>query len=230
MGPEPLLSVIIPVYNEKESLEAVIEAVRNAPFSKEITVVDDGSTDGTAGVLSKILERYPDIVLVRHEANCGKGEAVRTAIGRVRGELVIIQDADLEYDPADYEKLIKAFEDPNIQVVYGSRFLSGKQITDPFQYFANRVITALGNWLFHSRLTDLETCYKMFRRDLLKSFDLRSSGFEIEVELTASSLKAGVAIAEVPIRYRGRNYQQGKKITWWDGVIALIMLLRHKFF
>ena len=180
-------------------------------------------------IKKELLSRYSDICYFRHEKNQGKGAAIQTAIRNLRGDLAIIQDADLEYDPKDYPALMKCFENPSTQVVYGSRFLSGRRVTNSIHYGVNRLITAFGNMLFGSKLTDLETCYKMFRSKTLKSLGVVSNGFEIEAEITSKVLKAKIQIVEVPISYRGRNYQQGKKITWADGFKALWALIKYRF-
>ncbi len=226
-----ILSVVIPVYNERRHIEALLRAVQSVNLDKELILVDDGSTDGTTELIRDvILTKSPEIRFFRHESNRGKGAAIRTGIAQVKGALTIIQDADLEYDPQDYARLVSAFCDSEVKVVYGSRFLSGRRVTHPFHLFVNKVITVFGNILYGAKLTDLETCYKMFRTDFLQSLELTSNGFEIEAELTSKVLKSKIAIPELPVSYRGRNYDEGKKITWVDGFNALWTLFKLRFF
>lgn len=223
----PLISIIIPVFNEEDHVEEIVAIVHSVQLDKELIIVNDGSRDASDRVIrEKILPRYSNITYLEHPENWGKGAAIRTGISAVRGVFTLIQDADLEYDPKDYPALLSAFTDDSIRIVYGSRFLSGKKVTNPFHYLVNRFITEVGNLLFGARLTDLETCYKMFRTDALRSLDLVSNGFEIEAEITCKALKAKLRIVEVPISYRGRNYEQGKKITWMDGVKAIWTLIK----
>jgi len=226
-----LLSVIIPVYNERGHVGKLIDLVMDVPVRMEVIVVDDGSTDGSSEIIAaSVMKRHPGIRYFRHEKNRGKGAAIRTGLAKVRGDLTIIQDADFEYDPRDYPALTCPFEEASVGVVYGSRFLSGKRVTHPLHRWVNQIITATGNVLFGASLTDLETCYKVFRTPVIRSLDLESSGFEVEAELTAKLLRAGVRIVEVPISYKGRNYRQGKKITWRDGVKTMILLFKMRFF
>jgi glycosyltransferase involved in cell wall biosynthesis len=223
----PKLSVIIPVFNEEPHVEEIVAIVQSVAIDKELIIVNDGSKDASDRVIREnILPKYPNVTYLVHDRNQGKGSAIRTGIAAVRGEFALIQDADLEYDPKDYPALLDAFSDPSIRIVYGSRFLSGKKVTNPFHYLVNRFITETGNLLFGGRLTDLETCYKMFRSQTLKDLDLVSAGFEIEAEITCKALKKRLKIVEVPISYRGRNYEQGKKITWVDGIKAIWTLVK----
>ncbi len=221
------LSVLIPVFNEESHVEEIVRLVESVAIDKELIIINDGSADSSDRVIrEKILPAYSNIVYLVHPVNRGKGAAIRTGIDAARGEFVLVQDADLEYDPRDYAQLLAAFSDPSVEVVYGSRFLSGKKVTNPFHYLVNRFITETGNLLFGGRLTDLETCYKMFRGGTLKKLGLVSAGFEIEAEITCKVLKKRLKIVEVPISYRGRNYEQGKKITWVDGIKAIWTLVK----
>ena len=222
------LSVIVPVFNEHNTIERVIELIRAVPVPKEIIVVDDGSGDGTREILKKRLATA-DVTLIFHEKNQGKGAAVRTGIRAAGGGAIIIQDADLEYDPMDYVPLLAAMQSSGARIVYGSRFLGKKKVTSSFHRFVNYFLTTLTNVLYGSHLTDMETCYKLFRSDLLKSIPLVSPGFEIEVELTAKTLLRKERIVEVPVSYKGRSFHEGKKIGWRDGVKAVGQLFCYRF-
>lgn len=219
-----LVSILIPVYNEERLLEEVLRKVCAAPFDKEMIVVDDGSRDGTKGILARLCRELP-LTVVTHDVNQGKGCAVRTAIEASRGSILLIQDADLEYDPADYPALLAPLFERRTKAVYGSRFLG----TPPASYFWHRVgnwvITMTVNVLFNASLTDVETCYKALRREVVSSIPLRARGFELEVEVTCRLLRARQMILEVPVSYYGRSYAEGKKITWKDGVHALWVIL-----
>ncbi|OGW83062.1 MAG: glycosyl transferase [Omnitrophica bacterium RIFCSPHIGHO2_02_FULL_51_18] len=224
------LSVVVPVYNERNTIEKILEAILAVPLEKEIVIVDDGSNDGTRELIRERFSQHRDLKLIFHEKNKGKGEAVHTGIREASGDMVIIQDADLEYDPKDYVPLIQNMERSGINVVYGSRFLNKQKVTSDWHRFVNYFLTALTNGLFGVRLTDMETCYKLFRAPLIKRMPLRSRGFEIEVELTAKLLKSGEKILEVPISYKGRSFHEGKKIGWRDGIKAVVALFRYRFF
>lgn len=213
------LSVLIPVYNEERSVAALVERVRAVPVPKEIVVVDDCSTDNTLAVLAAI----PDIVVLRHPVNRGKGAAIRTALARATGDVVLIQDADLEYDPDDYPRLLAPFADPQVDAVFGSRF-RGRGTFLLASRLANYLLTFLTDALFGGRITDMETCYKAVRRPLFARLNLRASRFEIEPEITARLLRLGARIVEVPIRYAARR--EGKKIGPRDGIAACCYLLR----
>ncbi len=228
------ISIIIPVFNEIHTLEAILEKVENANMQgleKEIILVDDASTDGSG----KILERFSrenGYKVYSHPKNMGKGAAIRTAMEHVSGDIVVIQDADLEYDPDDYEELIRLIIRDKADVVYGSR-LSGGKSSRSFKFthlVGNKVLTLITNLLYDSTLTDMETCYKAFKADVIKSIDIKSDRFEFEPEITAKVLKRKYRLYETPVSYYGRDYHEGKKITWKDGITALITLVKYRIF
>lgn len=224
------LSILIPVYNEEETIGEIFDRIKKTDINKEIIIVDDGSIDNTKRILKKLEEQCDrNVKIVYREKNGGKGAAIRTGLDYISGDIAIIQDADLEYDPADYSKLISPIEKGYAQVVYGSRFLTKRKVPLSLHYFANCFLTALTNMLYYSKLTDMETCYKVLRRDLIKDLNLESNGFEVEAEITAKLLKKRCKILEVPINYKGRSYHRGKKITWHDGIKALCTLFKYRF-
>src|SRR5512139_2249893 len=225
---DPLLSVVMPVYNERTTIDEIIRRVLAVPVRTELIVVDDGSKDGTRDILTELARELP-IKLVFQPQNGGKGAALRRGFQEVTGDLVIIQDADLEYSPEEFPQLIELIIEGRADVVYGSRFLGRHRVFLFTHYLGNRVLTLLTNVLYNTMLTDMETCYKVMRTDVLRSFTLRSDGFGIEPELTAKIFKRGYRVYEVPITYDGRGYDEGKKITWRDGVVALWVLLRYRF-
>jgi glycosyltransferase involved in cell wall biosynthesis len=223
------LSVVIPVYNEVRTIRDILDRVRAAPFEKEIVVIDDGSTDGTREILREL--RDPVFVPILHDHNQGKGAALRTGFGRVSGDIVLIQDADLEYDPADYPRLLKPILEDKADVVYGSRF-GGEthRVLFFWHYLGNRFLTTLSNMFTNLNLSDMETCYKVFRADLLKRFRFRSNRFGFEPEFTARVARQRCRIYEVSVSYHGRGYDAGKKITWKDGIAAIGCIVWYRFF
>jgi glycosyltransferase involved in cell wall biosynthesis len=221
------LSILIPVYNERATILEIIQRVQAVPFEKEIIVVDDGSTDGTRELLPPI-ERQGVIVLY-HERNQGKGAAIVTALQRATGDMIVIQDADLEYDPRDYKQLVEPIIEKRAKVVYGSRFLGPRMAMFFWHMLANKMLTLMTNLLYDAILSDMETGYKAFRADIVKGMQLRSHRFDFEPEVTAKVLKRGIRIFEVPISYYGREYSEGKKIGMKDGFIAIWTLLKYRF-
>jgi glycosyltransferase involved in cell wall biosynthesis len=224
--------VVIPVFNERLLVAALLERVLAAEIgglsAVEVLVVDDGSVDGTREIVRELAGREPTVRLIEHDRNQGKGAAVRTGIAQARGDLIVFQDADLEYDPADLARLVEPFLAGAADVVYGSRFLAREKgrVLSFRHALGNRLLTWLSNWLTDLNLTDMETCYKMFRADLLRSIPIRSNDFAMEPEITAKVAKRGFRVVEVPISYSGRSYREGKKIGWRDGIKAVATMLR----
>lgn len=224
------LSVLIPAYNEKKTIRAVVEKVLSTPYRKEIIVVDDGSDDGTREELQS-LESEPSVRLIYKDRNRGKGASLREGFENINGHVVIIQDADLEYDPNDYGALLEPILDGRADVVYGTRFLGGPhRVLFFWHYVGNRILTILSNMLTNLNLTDMETGYKVFRSQVIKDLSLKSNRFGFEPEITAKVARAKWRIYEVPISYSGRDYEEGKKITWLDGLAALFHIIRFRFF
>ncbi len=224
------LSVVIPVYNEKNTVLEILRRVREVNLPKEIIVVDDYSTDGTREILQK-LPPDDNLKIILQPHNMGKGAALRTGFGHVAGDVVVIQDADLEYDPSEYFTLIQPILDGKADVVYGSRFLAGPHRVLLFWHsVGNRALTTFSNMLTDLNLTDMETCYKVFRADLLKKLRFRENRFGFEPEFTAKVARARCRIYEVPISYSGRDYTEGKKIGWKDGAAAIYFILKYRFF
>ncbi|HEX8251850.1 MAG TPA: bifunctional glycosyltransferase/class I SAM-dependent methyltransferase [Thermoanaerobaculia bacterium] len=227
----PLLSVIVPCYNERATVAELLRRVRAVPIDKEIVVIDDVSTDGSRDVVAALAQQFPEIRQVLQPVNMGKGAAIRRGIAEARGEIVLIQDADLEYDPEEYPKLIQPIVDGHADVVFGSRFEGYPRRVMLFWHrLGNTFLTFLSNMTTNLDLTDMETCYKVFRREVIQSIPLRSDRFGIEPEITAKLAKRGYRIFEVPIAYYGRDYWEGKKINWKDGFSALYTIFRYGLF
>ena len=225
---DPLLSVVMPVYNERTTIEEIVGRVLSVPLRIELIIVDDGSRDGTRELLSELQRKY-GFKLFLQAQNAGKGSALRRGFGEVTGDLVVIQDADLEYSPEEYPDLIELICRGRADVVYGSRFIGRHRVFLFTHYLGNRLLTLLTNVLYNTMLTDMETCYKAMRVEVLRSMTLRSKGFGIEPEITAKIFKRGYRVYEVPITYDGRGYEEGKKITWRDGLVALWVLVKYRF-
>ena len=226
--PDPLLSVVMPVFNERDTIEEIIQRVLAVDLRIELIVIDDASTDGTPEILGR-LQKAHGFVLLKQPRNAGKGAALRRGFAAVTGDIVIIQDADLEYSPEEYPQLTELICAGRADVVYGSRFLGRHRVFLLTHYMGNRLLTFIANLLFNTMLSDMETCYKVMRTDVLRSMELKSDGFGIEPEITAKVFKRRYRVYEVPISYDGRGYEEGKKITWRDGFVALWVLLKYRF-
>jgi glycosyltransferase involved in cell wall biosynthesis len=225
------ISVIIPVYNEKTTIGETIARVLAVDLEKEIVIVDDGSTDGTSEQLAEIGSRFENVNILSHQNNMGKGAALRTGIAAASGEVIIVQDADLEYNPREYEILLVPILDGRAEVVYGSRFLGGPhRVLFFWHYIGNKFLTLLCNALSNLNLTDMETGYKVFKKEVLEDIQLKSNRFGFEPEFTMKVAKKGFRVYEIPISYSGRTYEEGKKIGWRDGLAALFTILWFRFF
>lgn len=225
----PLLSVIIPCYNEAATLPTILAQVEAVDLDKEIIIVDDHSTDETPAILAELARERPHLTIIRHPQNRGKGAAVRSGLAHARGEITIIQDADLEYDPQDYYELVKPIANRRVDVVFGSRFLGRHTGMYFWNAIGNKFLTFLTNFLFNCWISDMETCYKVVRTDILRELRLESNDFRIEPEIAAKVLRRGYRIYEVPVSYLGRTYEEGKKMKPIQGFYAIFALLKYRF-
>ena len=225
------LSVVIPVYNEEKTIREIVRRVQDEAVEKEVIIVNDGSGDGTAQALDDMANQYDNLVLIHQARNRGKGAALREGFAHATGDIILIQDADLEYDPKDYAQLLPPILDGRADIVYGSRFLGGPhRVLFFWHYVGNKFLTLLSNMLNNLNLTDMEVGYKVFRRHILDQIHLKSDRFGFEPEFTAKIARLRPRVYEVPITYSGRSYEEGKKITWKDGVVALYCIVRFRFF
>lgn len=223
-----LLTVIMPVYNEMQTIEEITKRVLAVTVNKELVIVDDGSRDGTREWLQN-WQKPENVRIHFHKKNGGKGSALQTGIKHAKGDVIIFQDADLEYNPEEYPRLIEPIRKGNADVVYGSRFKGEHRAFMFHHYVGNKFLTLTTNLLYNTCLTDMETCYKMFRREVLEGVPIRSRRFDVEPEITAKIHKRGYKVYEVPISYSGRDFDEGKKITWRDGFVALWTLIKYRF-
>ena len=227
------LSIVIPVYNEAATISKIVDLVRSVEvgMEKEIVLVDDCSSDGTRDVLKKMVDTQTDLKVHFHEVNRGKGAALRSGFAAATGDIVLIQDADLEYDPHEYPRLLQPIVDGHADVVYGSRFLGGgaHRVVFYWHYLGNKLLTTLSNMTTNLNLTDMEVCYKVFKREVIQGIPLKENRFGFEVEITAKVARRKLKIYEVPISYYGRDYSEGKKIGWKDGFSALRCIVKYAF-
>lgn len=225
------ISIIIPVYNEAATIKEIVSRVQQTDLDKEIIIVDDYSTDATSEYLKEINACYENVQVLSHDRNRGKGAALRTGFAHASGDVIIIQDADLEYNPQEYGYLLNPILDGRADVVYGSRFLGGPhRVLFFWHYVGNKFLTLLADAFSNLNLTDMETCYKVFRKDVLNGITIKSNRFGFEPEFTMKVAKKGFRVYEVPISYSGRTYEEGKKIGWKDGIKAILAILRFRFF
>lgn len=224
------LSIIIPIFNEKDTILELLNRIKRVGLKKEyeVLMIDDGSTDGTRDILNKI-KNEKNYKVIFKEKNSGKGESLKLGFKKAIGEYIIVQDADLEYNPKDYILLLEEISKHKKTVVYGSRFMGSYKDMSSLHYFGNQLLTQITNILYGVKLTDMETCYKLFPRELIQRLKLRASRFEFEPEVTAKIIKKGYKIIEVPISYAGRSHSEGKKITWKDGFSAVFSLVKYRF-
>ncbi len=229
VAPRPCLSVVVPAYNEEATIETILRRVLESGYAAEVLVVDDGSTDSTAEIVTKMTERDERVRLISQGRNQGKGAALRRGFAEATAELVIVQDADLEYDPSEYDVLLEPLLDGRADVVFGSRFLAGRphRVLYYWHSVGNRLLTVLSNMATNLNLTDMETCYKVFRREVIQSITIEEDRFGFEPEITAKIARGHHAIYEVGIGYSGRTYAEGKKIGWRDGVRALVCIVKY---
>lgn len=227
------LSIIMPVYNESKTIVEIIERVENVKIpniTKELIIVNDASRDNTQEKLNKLSKKYKNIKIYSNNINRGKGAAIRTGLKHFTGDILVIQDGDLEYNPEDFKRLIKPILDNKVKVVYGSRFLGKIKGHNIIHDLGNKVLSLITRILYFRRITDMETCYKMIHKDVVKSLNLKANRFEFEPEITAKIIKKGYKILEIPIEYNSRSFKDGKKITWKDGFPALYCLIKYRFF
>ena len=228
-----LLSIVIPVYNEVATLEKLIAAVKavEIPLDREIILIDDGSRDGTRDLLKRLDAEDAELKVILHDVNQGKGAALRTGFDVATGDIILIQDADLEYDPKEYPQLLAPILNGHADVVFGSRFLGGgaHRVVYYWHYLGNKFLTMLSNMMTNLNLTDMEVCYKLFKKEVIKGIEIKENRFGFEPEITAKVAKGRWVIYEVPISYYGRSYEEGKKITWRDGVRALYCIIKYRF-
>jgi len=225
-----MISIIIPAFNEERTILEVLQKVLSLPLNKEVIVVDDGSTDGTSLLLREIEKTwvYSNLRILFHDRNKGKGSAIKTALEVASGDIICVQDADLEYEPYQLIELLKYFEDPSIEVVYGSRFLKNNPVIYRTFYWGNKLLTFMINLLYGAKYTDAYTCYKLIRRDVMKNLNLESNGFEVEAEISVKLAKSNKKVIEVPISYTPRKIEEGKKIKLKDALKGILTILRFR--